>query len=126
MERRPMQADLSISRDDIVFRYLRELGHSEQHIARMSKDTRLFHDLRIYGDSALEDLEILQERFGVDLSEFEFGKYFPPQFEGSNKLEAFILTSIPFASMIVRRRRTYLPLTLEMINRAIRAKRWVE
>jgi hypothetical protein len=121
-----MQANLPIRQNDMVFRYLKELGYSEQRIARMNGNTRLFHDLGIYGDNALEDFQLLQDKFGVDLSDFDFRKYFPPQFEGRNRLEAFILTSIPFASRIVRSRRTYSPLTLEMIDRALRAKRWVE
>jgi hypothetical protein len=78
-----------IQSDDKVFSYLRKLGYSEQRIAGMSMHTRLFHDLGAYGDSAIEDMQLLEEEFGVDLSGFEFAKYFPPEFEGRSRLGVF-------------------------------------
>jgi hypothetical protein len=122
----PVEVGLPVRRDDEVFSYLRELGYSERRIASMSMNTRLFHDLGIYGDSAIEDTQLLLEKFGVDLSGFDFAKYFPPEFEGRNKFEAFLITCVPFLTMVLRKRRVYFPLTLDMIDRSIRAKRWIE
>jgi hypothetical protein len=115
-----------IQPDDKVFSYLRKLGYSEQRVAGMNMNTRLFHDLRVYGDSAIEDMQLLAEEFGVDLSDFEFVKYFPPEFEGRNKLETFLISWIPFANRVIRNRRSYAPLTLGMIERSMRAGRWTE
>lgn len=88
-------------------------------------NTSLYHDLGMYGDTALENIEQLQEKFGVDLSGFDFDKYFPPEFEGRNRFEAYLITFVPFLGTILRRRRTYASLTLEMINSSIRTKRWI-
>jgi hypothetical protein len=115
-----------IQPDDKVFSYLGKLGYSERHIAYMSMNTRLFHDLGAYGDSAIEDMQLVEEEFGVDLSGFEFAKYFPPEFEGRNGLEAFLISCIPFANRLIRNRRSYAPLTLGMIEQSMQAGRWTE
>jgi Protein of unknown function (DUF1493) len=112
--------------DDKVFSYLRKLGYSEQRVAGMNMNTRLFHDLGECGDSATEDMELLAEEFGVDLSDFKFAKYFPPEFEGRNTLEAFLISCVPFANRVIRNRRSYAPLTLSMIERSMRAGRWTD
>ncbi len=118
--------DLQIQPGDPAFLYLNELGYSEQRLATMNKSTRLYHDLGLYGDNAIDDMSFLQTKFGVDLSEFDFDSYFPPEFEGRNGIEAFLLSLIPFSGLMMRRRRTYLPITLEMIDQSIRAGRWTE
>jgi hypothetical protein len=99
-----------IQPDDKVFSYLRKLGYSEQRIAGMNINTRLFHDLGAYGDNSLEDIQLLEEEFSVDLTGFEFAKYFPPEFEGRNRFEAFLISCIPFAMRVIRNRRSYAPL----------------
>ena len=104
--------------------YLRALGHSERQIDRMSINTRMYHDLGVYGDSAIEDMQVLAEKFGVNLSNFDFDRYFPPQFEGRNRFEMVLINSLPFVSKIVRDRREYLPVTLAMIDQSLREKTW--
>ncbi|MEL6606647.1 MAG: DUF1493 family protein [Bacteroidota bacterium] len=42
----------------------------------LTRETRILHDLRIAGDDAEELLEAFSERFQVDLSDFEFERYF--------------------------------------------------
>jgi hypothetical protein len=120
-----MNTASQIRPDDKVYHYLRELGYSERHIDRLRMDTRLFHDLGLYGDSAEEDMEILQTKFGVDMAGFKFGEYFPPQFEGRTRLEAIVFYFIPLLAWRRRQRSTYMPLTLQMIERSMRAGRWI-
>jgi tetratricopeptide (TPR) repeat protein len=78
----------------------------------------------VYGDSAIEDMQVLAEKFGVNLSNFDFDRYFPPQFEGRNRFEMVLINSLPFVSKIVRDRREYLPVTLAMIDQSLREKTW--
>ena len=113
-----METDLHICADQGVYRYLVALEFSEQEIAQMSLDTRFFHDLGFYGDTANDLIRILERTFGVDLSQFRFDRYFPPEFEGKTKFEAFIRNmATPIESRLIRDRDLYAPLTLGMINR---------
>jgi hypothetical protein len=121
-----MNTDAQIRPDDKVYQYLKELGYSERHIDGLRMDSRLFHDLGLYGDSAEEDMEILQTKFGVDMASFKFGDYFPSQFEGRTKLETIIFYFIPLLAWWRRRRTSYVPLTLQMIERSMRAGRWIQ
>jgi hypothetical protein len=121
----PMQRDSRIGIDQGVYRYLVALKFSEQEIARMSINTRFFHDLGFYGDTAEDLIQILERKFGVDLSNFRIDRYFPAEFEGKNKLQAFILgLATPIESRLIRDRDLYAPLTLGMINCWIRDGRW--
>jgi hypothetical protein len=121
----PMEKDSHVGADQSVYRYLVALKFSEQEIARMSMDTRLFHDLGFYGDTAEDLIRVLESKFGVDFSNFRIDRYFPPEFEGKNKFEAFILNlATPIESRLIRDRDLYAPLTLGMINRWIRDGRW--
>jgi hypothetical protein len=113
-----------IQTGDKVYTYLKELGYPERRIADWSMETRMYHDLGLYGDSAIEDVEFLAGRFCVDMSNFVFDDYFPPQFEGRNRFEAVIFNSIPFLHRILRGRKTYRPLTLRMIDEAMKVGRW--
>lgn len=84
----------------------------------------MYHDLDLYGDIAEGCMELLAKDYRVDLSGFEFEKFFPSEFVGNNRFTAFLLQLVPFAGKIARQRGNYLPLTLELIDRAIRTKRW--
>jgi hypothetical protein len=115
-----------IQPDDKVFSYLRKLGYSEQGIAGMSRNTRLFHDMHA-AIAALKTCQLLEDEFGVDLSGFEFARYFPPEFAGRSRLEAAVLIScIPFANRLLRSQTSYAPLTLAMIEQAMQAGRWTK
>jgi hypothetical protein len=57
-----------IQTGDKVYAYLKELGYPERKIANWSMETRMYHDLGLYGDSAIEDVELLTGRFCVDMS----------------------------------------------------------
>lgn len=114
----------TIQPNDAVYSYLNALGHSERKIARWTMETRLYHDLGLYGDSAIEDMEFLAGRFGVDMSSFVFDEYFPPEFESRNRFETIVFNSVPFLFRLLRGRRTYRPLTFRTIDQAMRAGRW--
>jgi hypothetical protein len=120
-----MESDSRIGTDQGVYRYLAALEFSEAEIAQMSMTTRFFHDLGFYGDTAEDLIRALEGKFGVDFSNFRIDRYFPPEFEGKNKFQAFILNiATPIESRLIRDRDLYAPLTLGMINRWIRDGRW--
>ena len=104
--------------------YLKRCGLSESKISQCCISTRMYHDLGIYGDIADANMEILAEHYLVDLSGFEFEKFFPSEFAGKSTLTQLILRIVPFAEKIVREKVEYLPLTLEIIERAMRTKKW--
>lgn len=47
-----------------------------RHRGELSPDTRLYEDLRIYGDDAEEFLVAFAENFNVDITQFRFDRYF--------------------------------------------------
>lgn len=104
--------------------YLKHCSLSESKIAQCSSSTRMYHDLGLYGDIAEAYIEVLAERYQVDLRGFEFEKFFPHEFAGKSALSRVLLWIMPFAGGAARQRDEYLPLTLERIDRALRSKRW--
>ncbi|PJK13863.1 hypothetical protein CO613_09020 [Lysobacteraceae bacterium NML07-0707] len=104
--------------------YLKRCGLSENKIAQCNGRTRLYHDLGIYGDIAEACMEVLAECYRVDLSSFEFEKFFPREFAGKNILTRALLWIVPLASNTARQRGEWLPLTLKRIDHAIHNKRW--
>ena len=109
-----------------LYEYLRLCGLSEKEIESCNESTRMYHDLGLYGEIAEAYLEVLAEHFFVDLSDFEFEKFFPTEFDGKRAITRFFLWIVPFAGGVARRRGKWRPLTLEMVDRTIRAKRWEE
>lgn len=116
----PMASELSLE----LREYLKHCGLPANKIAQCSSDTRMYHDLGLYGDIAEAYMEVLAERYHVDLNGFEFEKFFPREFAGKSALTRALLWILPFASKAVRQRDEYLPITLEKIDRAIRSRRW--
>lgn len=104
--------------------YLKRCGLSERKIAQSNIRTRMYHDLGIYGDIAEADMELLADHYRVDLSGFEFDKFFPPEFAGKSPLARVLYSIVPFSDYLTKATGDYLPLTLEMIERAILTKRW--
>lgn len=103
---------------------LKRCGLSERKIARCNGNTRMYHDLGLYGDIAEAYMEELADHYHVDLSGFEFDKFFPPEFAGKNALLAALFSILPFAGYLARQRGEYLPLTLTMMESVMRAKQW--
>ena len=84
----------------------------------------MYLDLGLYGDIAEAWIGVLADQYHVDLSGFEFEKFFPPEFAGKSMLTRALLWIVPFAGKASRQRDEYLPLTLEMVDGAIRARKW--
>lgn len=111
---------------DLLRSYFVKCGYSKRLIKKLSLDTRLYHDLRIYGDIAESYIEVLSEQFGVDISNFEFHTYFPEEYPVTSVLGAVLIPICPFW---VRRRylhpdKNFKPLTMRMIQKALANKKW--
>ena len=106
--------------------YLKHCGLSDNKIALCSGSTRMYHDLCLYGDIAEACIEVLAERYNVDLSGFEFDKFFPQEFVGKSRFARVLLWILPYAGSFARKRACpeYKPLTLDRIDQAIRTKKW--
>lgn len=115
-----MASELSIE----LREYLKRCGLSESKIAQCNGGTRMYHDLGLYGDIAEACMEVLAKDYRVDLSGFEFEKFFPQEFAGKNVLARALLWLVPFAGNVARQQGEWLPLTLERIDQAISSKRW--
>lgn len=106
--------------------YLKGCGFSKKIIEKCTPNTRLYHDLGVYGDVAEGCIEVLCDRCHVDISGFEFDEYFPREFIGENSFIRTLFWAVPFFGREARRHGKYSTLTMMMIESAIRAKRWSE
>ena len=104
--------------------YLRQCGASMQTVERCTNETRIYHDLGVYGDIADGYMSVLADQYHVDLSGFRFEEHFPPEFPGGNAYTRTLLWLMPFLGRARRQREVYRPITLAMVERAIRSKRW--
>ncbi|MGM4896965.1 DUF1493 family protein [Tardiphaga sp. 839_C3_N1_4] len=121
-----MAADSPLDPDGNVTRFLIAAGYRAHELAPLHMGTRLFHDLGLYGDSSDDVMAMLQNKFGIDLSDFPFDRYFPPEFEGKTRFQAFLLNlRMPLQSRLIRDRTKFEPLTLQQIDDAMRAGRWL-
>lgn len=107
-----------------VVKYLRLCGVSERSILQSTKDTRLYHDLNIYGDIAETFVEVLESDYSVDLTNFVFDRYFPKEYIGDTTLQAFIYQIVPFLGKRKRNARNYEPIRLSDLQIIIRDKSW--
>jgi hypothetical protein len=73
----PDDVDMSNELAPRTIAYLKRIGYSDRDISSYSRDTRLLQDIGLYGDSAIQELQILAKEFGVDFSGFDFDKHFP-------------------------------------------------
>lgn len=101
--------------------YLKRCGYSDAQIARFNGETRLFHDVGLFGDSAADELDILAKEYDVDFSKFHFQKYFPVEFGW----DPFVLTFLRTTSLAGRIRNRYPPVTFDMIEEVIAQKKWI-
>jgi len=104
--------------------YLRQCGLSNGNIAKCNGDTRLYQDLNIYGDIAEAYMNVLADRYHVNMAGFEFDSFFPQEFAGKNALARALLWITPFAGTLARRSGEYEPLTLNMLDQVIHSKQW--
>lgn len=111
---------------DEVKGYLTYCGLSKNKIRNAKKDTRLYHDLGIYGDVAELYVESLIDKYEVDMSSFDFEKYFPLEFIGETAFQKVMYWAIPFLGLKARKTQKFKPLTLSMIEKTIETKQWID
>lgn len=104
--------------------FLRLCGLRKSRIDSCDLDTRLYHDLGIYGEVAEDCMEVLVDTYKVDMTNFDFEAYFPLEYPGKTGLSRFLLWQIPFARRFVESKANYNPLTLRMIEAIIHSKQW--
>lgn len=122
----------------VIVVFLKKARFSEKEMALLTYDTRLFHDLNLFGDTAEDVLEILQREFNVNMSSFQFNKYFPAKFSQDvkyiDKLNALLFFKlniiarnyfISIKEKVDKIYGTYHPITLDMIEMSIMEKKWV-
>lgn len=105
--------------------FLKLCGLRKSRIDSCDLDTRLYHDLGIYGEVADGCVEILAKTYQVDITNFDFDEYFPHEYPGKTRLSQFILWQIPFARHFVESKANYKPITLGMIEDIIHSKQWL-
>ncbi|EDT2963577.1 TPA: DUF1493 family protein [Salmonella enterica] len=123
----------------IILEFLRVARFSEKEIATYTYDTRLFHDLNLFGDTAEDVFEILHETFNVELTGFTFDEYFPVEFSEDvacmDNLEILLFFRLNFILKNVCKNLTrkvdeihdkYKPITLYMVEESIKKRRWVD
>ena len=113
--------ELIMSVGPLTTNYLLRCGYQPDHIAGFSGNTRLLHDMGLFGDDANEELSVLTNDFQVDLSKFHFRKYFP----GETGWDHFILTFLKNTRLGRRVMDSYPPITLDMIEEVMDKKKWV-
>lgn len=84
-------------------------------------ETRLVQDIGIVGNALEEQLQILRDVFHVDFSGVSFSKYFPSPLG----IEALVISAWPRSRWAKRVLERYPPITLGMIDEAIRNKKWM-
>ncbi|EBC0775867.1 DUF1493 family protein [Salmonella enterica subsp. enterica] len=122
----------------LTLRFLREARFSEKDIVTFTETSTLLKDLELYGEMAEDVINILPNRFGVDMSTFIFSKYFPcEQSEDTNHLDnLFLLKSFKkiklFDGFIKKYEKKaeivyskYTPITLSMIALTLEQKKWL-
>ncbi|RQV58551.1 DUF1493 family protein [Burkholderia cenocepacia] len=84
---------------------------------RIEPSSRLEEDLRVTGVDAVEFIDKWAETFGVQASEFPYDRYFGP--EGQDMVTTFLAL---FSERY--RKPPRVPLTLAMLEEAMRLGRW--
>jgi hypothetical protein len=105
-----------------LIHHLQRCGYKSVDLENWSGETRLFQDIGLYGDNAADDLELLRREFAIDFEGFPFSKYFPNDFSFS--WQTFVLNFFWRSRWAEEVRGRYPPLTLEMLDVAIREKKW--
>ena len=112
------------NRNDEVFNALKEFITKNYWSTKpgLTRETRISQDLRIEGDDASELMQKFGRQFNVDLSAFEFEKYF--------MLEGF--DPIGFSHVIRKLRGDKIPkrssksITLGDLEKAAKVGKWVD
>ena len=106
----------------LVREFLNAAGFPEAKTAELTSKTRLMHDLHLVGDDLIDVVEVLHRKFDVDLTNFDPCRYTPGEFTP----RIYLFSALPRSRAARLRMSGYDEITLEMIEAAIRAKRWPE
>ncbi len=79
----------------------------------------LYRDLNVYGDIAESYIELMTEKYGVDVSSFHFENYFPPEFSGDSTSQKYLYSFLPFLASRHNTKKAYEKLTFKTIKQAI-------
>ena len=104
--------------EDDVIQFVADESGTEP--SKLSRDTRLWEDLRIGGDDAEEFFERYQECFHVDIEELDLSLHFPWEPEA---YLAGLLTSISRKIQSVPK-PTYVTITVGNLITAAEKKKW--
>lgn len=105
--------------------FLVRQGIRGRRLAKCDRNTRLWHDLGEHGEMAEDTLTDFCAEFSVDYSEFDFDRYFPPEYVGPNQLVGVLASLVPFLEHFIRIRGVYAPFTLGMLDDAIKSRKLV-
>ena len=115
---------IKVKLPEVIVDFLELGGVRRSTIQGCDLNTRLFHELAIYGEAAEDCMKVLEDVYHVDMTNFDFDTFFPSEFPGKTSLTQALLWHIPFARYFLERGSMYEPLTLAMIETIIRSKQW--
>ncbi len=113
---------MSRSFNGLLESYLLECGFKKSSINEFDGNTRLWHDLGVYGDIAESYIELMRDKYGVDISNFCFDDYFPTDFSGGSTFQIFIFSAIPFLRNRYNKKQPFKPLTLATVEKVLSSK----
>jgi hypothetical protein len=101
--------------------WLEACQYPRELIDSYREETRLVQDIGIVGHTLEGQLQILRDVFHVDFSGVSVAQYFPSPLG----IEALVISILPRSGWAKRVLERYPPITLGMIDEAIKNKRWV-
>jgi hypothetical protein len=115
----------TVSLDSESITNLRRLGlNRKKNAENFDRHTQLLRDMNIYGDIAESIFEQLRDEFNVDISGFFFHAYFPGEFPNHSGFEKLKYMFNPFRAQPSALHSKYKPITIGMIQDAIKTKVW--
>ena len=104
--------------------FLLNAGIPKKAVEESTLQTRLYHDLGLYGDTAWWFVEDVAKE--VDMSQFCFERYFPSECYGESHFTRMIYWLCPFVGAARRKRETYEPLTLQVVLESLESGKWAD
>ncbi|MEQ8315108.1 MAG: DUF1493 family protein [Gammaproteobacteria bacterium] len=102
--------------------FLEQFG-LEDFLREGDLSVRLYHDCDVWGEEAEGCILNLRDKYGVDISNFQFDQYFPPELVKAPFSGIKIIYNSPFLRKYLTPRKEHKPLTFAEINLAIRTKK---
>ena len=103
--------------ENVLFEQIVQFVQNERWDGMYNRRTELLNDLKLWGDDAYEFIVAFSKKFNVDISEFDFDKYFYP--EGDRILSAIL-------DFVLRRKRpAKVKITLADLERAVKIRKLV-